>query len=68
MKVSDAAAEFGSKSKLAKRLGVHPALITRWKHKVPEVWARRLHDITAGKLVFDLENYPIPKRTRRRSK
>ena len=66
MKVSDAAAQFGSKQKLAQHLGIHPANVTRWKYKVPEVWARRLHEMTGGKLIFDLNEYPVPKRYRRK--
>lgn len=66
MKVSDAAAKFGSEYKLAKALGIHQSNVTRWKHKVPEVWARRLHDMTGGELGFDVTHYPRKARTWRR--
>lgn len=63
MKTSDAAAHFGSEYKVAQALGINQSNLTRWKHKVPEVWARRLHDMTGGKLRFDPTEYPLRKRT-----
>jgi hypothetical protein len=66
MKTSDAAAHFGSKYKVAQELGINQSNLTRWKNKVPEVWARRLHDMTGGKLHFDIKEYPIKKRTWKR--
>ena len=57
MKTKDAAAYFGSEYKLAKALKISQANITRWKTKVPEIWARRLHDMTDGKLMFVRDEY-----------
>ena len=63
MKTSDAAAHFGSEYKVAQHLRISQSNLTRWKNKVPEVWARRLHDMTNGKLRFDPSEYPYKKRT-----
>jgi hypothetical protein len=64
MKTSDVATYFGSEYKTAQALGIHQANITRWEKKVPEIWARRLHDMTGGKLHFDINDYPVHKRVR----
>jgi hypothetical protein len=65
MKTSEAAAYFGSEYKLAKALKIQQSNVTRWRLKVPEIWARRLHDMTGGKLAFLPEDYPphLRKRT-----
>ena len=57
MDVKDAANFFGSEYKLARALKIHQANITRWQTKVPEIWARRLHDMTEGKLRFIPDEY-----------
>jgi hypothetical protein len=68
MKTDDVADYFGSEYKAAKALQIHQSYITRWKSKVPELWARRLHDITNGVLRFDSNEYPYVKRIRRTHK
>jgi hypothetical protein len=62
MKTSEVAAYFGSEYKAAHALGIHQYVITRWKTKVPELWARRLHDMTEGTLNYSPNDYPMAKR------
>jgi hypothetical protein len=48
----------GSKpSATARAIGVTPGLISQWGEVIPEIWARRLPDITKGKLRFDRKHY-----------
>ncbi|EOH6501843.1 Cro/CI family transcriptional regulator [Salmonella enterica] len=44
---------FGSKTKLAKALGVSQPAVSRWGVHVPEKRAARLALMTAGQLVYD---------------
>jgi hypothetical protein len=65
MLVSQLAAHFGSEYKAAKALQTYQSNLTRWKNKVPELWARKVHDITNGAIPFIPEEYPPPKRFRK---
>ncbi len=48
----------GNVSALARAAGATRTLIYSWRRKVPELYARRLHDNTAGALVFNPAEYP----------
>ncbi|EAM7805182.1 helix-turn-helix domain-containing protein [Salmonella enterica] len=53
MLTQDAINYFGSKTKLAKALGVSQPAVSRWGVHVPEKRAARLALMTAGRLVYD---------------
>jgi hypothetical protein len=57
MKTKDVADYYGTEYKAAKALGCHQSNITRWKTKVPERWACKLHIITNGVLQYRPEDY-----------
>jgi hypothetical protein len=62
MKVDDAISHYGSAAELAKALKLAgPAAVSNWKSryrgKIPELYARRLHEMTRGKLKFDRQSY-----------
>jgi hypothetical protein len=65
MRVDDAVAHYGTAIELAKQLKLRSsAAITNWRArydgKVPELYARQLHDMTRGKLRFDRKAYAQP--------
>jgi len=41
----------------AKALGITPGAVSLWGETVPELRAREVHEITAGKLEFNAELY-----------
>lgn len=53
MKKTDAAAYFGSNSKLASALGIAPASVSQWGKIIPEKQALRLDKLTEGSLKYD---------------
>lgn len=62
MLTSDAIAHFGSRIRLARALTDAGYPMTRnacthWGERVPELVARRLHEITRGRLKFKPEEY-----------
>lgn len=62
MTVDDAIAHYGTAVELARQLNLRsPGAITNWRSrydgKVPELYARRLHEMTRGKLRFDRSEY-----------
>jgi hypothetical protein len=62
MRVDDAIAHYKTATQLAKELGLKsPGAITNWRArysgKIPELYARRLHEMTRGKLKFDKSVY-----------
>lgn len=62
MKVDEAISHYGTAVELAKQLNLRsPGAITNWRTRnrgvVPELYARRLHDMTRGKLKFDRDQY-----------
>jgi len=62
--VDDAIAHFGTATQLAKELDLDgPAAISNWKARykgrIPELYARRLHEKTRGKLKFDRSAYGL---------
>jgi hypothetical protein len=63
MRVDEAIAHFGTATNVARELNLTPGAVTNWRSrnrgKVPELWARRLHEITRGKLKFDRSEYPL---------
>lgn len=64
MRVDDAIAHYGTASELARQLNLRsPGAITNWRAryrgKVPELYARRLHEMTRGKLRFDRDEYLV---------
>jgi DNA-binding transcriptional regulator YdaS (Cro superfamily) len=48
---------FGSDYRLAKALGIHRSAVSRWGRIVPELRARQIADLSAGKLTFDPKLY-----------
>lgn len=64
MRVDDAIRYYGSATNVAKELGLDgPAAVSNWKARnegrIPELWARRLHEKTRGKLKFDRKAYGL---------
>lgn len=62
MRVDDAIEHFGTATALARELNLRsPGAITNWRAryggKIPELYARRLHEMTRGKLRFDRSEY-----------
>lgn len=62
MRVDDAIEHYGTATELARQLNLRsPGAITNWRSrydgKVPELYARRLHEMTRGKLRFDRSEY-----------
>lgn len=61
MRVDEVVAHFGTATKAAEKLNITPGAITNWRSRrqgeVPELWARRLHELTRGQLRFDREAY-----------
>ena len=54
MKTKDAILHFGSKSQLAKNLGVSKGAISQWPDDVPELRAYQIERLTKGKLKADV--------------
>lgn len=54
MKTKDAILHFGSKSQLAKNLGVTKGAISQWPDDVPQLRAYQIERLTKGKLKADL--------------
>lgn len=62
MKIDIAVKHFGSAAALARELGLTHSVVYNWSERdgkthVPELYARRLHDKTRGKLRFDPKAY-----------
>lgn len=61
MQIKDAVAHYGSMKVLAGKLNVYPSAVYNWKSRhngrVPEIHARRLHELTRGRLRFDPSEY-----------
>ncbi len=61
MLVSQAIKHYGSQSALARALRISQPAVAMWIQRglkrVPELQARRLHQLTRGKLKFDAEDY-----------
>lgn len=73
MLIDDAIEHFGTITALADKLGVLVSTICNWRVRtgalVPELYARRLDDMTGGRLKFEHSAYGLPepaKRYRRR--
>jgi hypothetical protein len=64
MEIDEAVAYFRSAVKLSRELGLRSSgAISNWRirngGKVPELYARKLHDMTRGKLRFDPKAYGL---------
>jgi hypothetical protein len=61
MKIDDAVAYYKTAVGLAAALGIRSSAVSNWRVRyagqVPELQARRLHDLTRGKLRFDRKAY-----------
>jgi hypothetical protein len=62
MNIDDAISHYGSAKELARALDLAgPAAISNWKVRyagqIPELYARRLHEMTRGRLKFDRSEY-----------
>ncbi|NUL36602.1 Cro/CI family transcriptional regulator [Kosakonia sacchari] len=56
---------FGSKSAIARALGISQVAVTRWGNTVPEKRAARLSHITGGQLEYDPSFYENNDRAKR---
>lgn len=63
MRVEQVISYFGSASEAARALGVSPAAIYQWKTRdggtIPELRARKIHDVTRGRLRFVPSDYGV---------
>jgi hypothetical protein len=61
MEIDDAGAYYKTAVRLAAALKIHSSAVSNWRvrynGKVPELQARRLHELTRGKLKFDRKSY-----------
>ncbi|HTD90922.1 MAG TPA: Cro/CI family transcriptional regulator [Burkholderiales bacterium] len=62
-----AVTHFGSQAKLARALRISTAAVALWKDSIPELSARRLHDLTNGALEFDPSIYERRNRRKHRA-
>lgn len=53
MKTDQVIAFYGTKTAIAKVLGISQVAVTRWGAVVPEKRAARLERLSAGKLIYD---------------
>lgn len=63
MEVDKVIKYFGTATRAAQEIGLAGAsTVTNWRRrnagKVPELYARKYHDLTRGKLKFDRRAYP----------
>jgi hypothetical protein len=70
MQITAAIEHYGSITALADALELEVSAICNWRQRtgelVPELYARRLDDMTGGALRFEHEAYGLPKPARRR--
>lgn len=50
MKKSDVIKHFGSKSAVARALGITPSAVSTWPEKVPDLRAYQIEELTKGEL------------------
>lgn len=48
---------FGNKSRVASALGIGKAAVSKWGERVPPFQASRLHELTAGDLDYNPNDY-----------
>ncbi len=53
MKKSDVIKHFGSKSAVARALGITPQAVSLWSERVPELRAYQIESLTGGRLKRD---------------
>lgn len=61
MNTQDAVAFFGTKTKIAKLLGISKQAVSRWKDRVPLRQALLLEQASYGKLIAERPTLPTPK-------
>lgn len=72
MTVNQAKKHYKTQAAIAEAAGCGKALVSKWKNsadgKIPELYARRIHDDSAGKVTFRHRNYGLspPKRSSRK--
>lgn len=59
MKTSDAVSHFGSRSALARALGISRAAVAQWGCFVPKGRAYEIHVLTGGALEVRDSDYPL---------
>jgi len=69
MKTEEAALYFSdkptpNKSALARVLKLSRVTVSLWGDRIPELYAKRLHDLTNGVLEFKREDYPWAQATK----
>lgn len=57
MRKDDVIRFYGSQSEAAKALGYTVGAVSQWDDIIPELSARKFHDVTRGKLRFDPKLY-----------
>lgn len=57
MLTEDAVKHFGSRSAVARALGIKKAAVCKWGARVPPLRAQQIHALTAGDLPFDPADY-----------
>lgn len=61
MKVDEAVAYYVTLTALANVLDLQPSAVSNWRARhagvVPELYARRLHELTRGRLKFETDAY-----------
>ncbi|EPJ9743122.1 Cro/CI family transcriptional regulator [Klebsiella oxytoca] len=66
MKTEQVIAFFGTKTAVAKALGISQVAVTRWGDVVPEKRAARLEHISDGSLIYDPSFYESQDRESRK--
>lgn len=57
MRKEDVIDYFGNAAAVARALDYTEGAVSQWKDVIPELTARKLHDLTKGKLRFDSKLY-----------
>ena len=66
MKTDQVIAFYGTKTAIAKVLGISQVAVTRWGEVVPEKRAARLERLSGGKLIYDPMVYDQHKQSKKR--
>jgi hypothetical protein len=67
MRKDTAVAHFGNQASIARALHISTAAVAVWGEIIPELSARKLHDLTDGELPFDPSIYQRRNRSNRAS-
>jgi len=59
-------AHFGNQRTIAKELDISESAVSQWGERIPEFWARKLSELTGGKLKYDPAAYTHPPQMNKR--